>query len=129
MIGSIFSNSGSLQVNVGTSSTYINSYNGAQGVGNMRFNTSAQRVEVFDGTNWIILSLSSVNIGLSSEVESLLDWARKKRNEEMMLYSMADQHPAIKDLVNQIEEKQDQIKMIQTLLQSPGDHVKPSMVP
>ena len=32
---------------------------------------------------------------------------------------MSEEHPTIKDLVNQIKDKKDQIKMVQTLLKSP----------
>jgi myo-inositol catabolism protein IolC len=60
----------------------------------------------------------------------LLDWARKKRQEEMELEVLAKEHPSIKDLVDQINLKKEQIKMVKTLIQSPGnDTIKPSMVP
>ena len=121
MIGSIYSNSPSVQVTGGTVSTYINGYSGAQCVGNMRYNTTSQKTEVFDGNNWIPLNMGTVSVGLSQEVETLLDWARKKRAEEWETERLAESNPTIKDLVNQIKEKQDQIKMVQTLLKSPGE--------
>ena len=98
------------------SSTYINGYSGLQGVGNMRYNTSSQNMEVFDGNNWVMLSMSIPSIGLNSDAESLLDWAKKKRDEELELEKMANENLAIKDLVNQIKSKQDQLKMVQTLI-------------
>jgi hypothetical protein len=98
-----------------SSSTYVNGMSGLQGVGNMRYNTSSQNVEVFDGNNWVMLNMSIPSIGLNSDAESLLDWARQKRNEELELQSLAQEHPSIKDLVNDIENKKDQIKMIRTL--------------
>ena len=102
----------------GTPSTYIhNNYNsGNQGVGNMRYNTSTQNTEVFDGNNWVILNMSTPSIGLNSDAESLLDWAREKRNEELEREHLAQTNPAIKDLLEQIKENEDQIKMVQTLL-------------
>jgi len=108
-----------MQITNTTSSTYINGYSGLQGVGNMRYNTSSQSMEVFDGNNWIMLNMSIPSIGLSTDAESLLDWARQKRDEELTLNTMAQEIPAIKDLVGQIKEKQEQIKMVQTLLKSP----------
>jgi len=130
MISNVHSTSPYLTVSGGTSSTYVNGYSGAQGVGNMRYNTSMQKVEVFDGANWIQLNMGAVSIGLSGEVESLINWAREKRNEEYKMKEMAEKHPAIKDLVDQIKQKQEQIKMVHTLLNSPGhDEIKPSMVP
>lgn len=130
MIGSIHSNSPSIQVIGSTSSTYVNGYSGAQGVGNMRYNTSSQKTEVFDGANWITLNMGTVSVGLSQEVETLLDWARKKRAEEWEIEKLAKTNPAVKDLLEQIELKKEQIKMVKTLIESPGhDEIKPSMVP
>jgi len=104
-----------------TSNTYVNGYSGSQGVGNMRYNTSSQNMEVFDGNNWVMLNMAIPSIGLNVEAESLLDWARQKRIEELELQALAQEHPSIKDLVNDIENKKDQIKMIRTLIKSPGN--------
>lgn len=121
MIGNVFSGSGSIVVSGGPASTYVNGYSGAQGVGNMRYNTSMQKTEVFDGSNWIQLNTGSVSISLSPEVESLLNWARKKRNEELEREQLAETNPAIKDLLSQIKTKEEQIQMVMTLLKSPGN--------
>jgi hypothetical protein len=130
MISNIHTTSPYITVSGGMSNTYVNGYSGAQGVGNMRYNTSMQKIEVFDGNNWIQLNMGIQGIGLTGEAESLLNWAAKKRNEELEIESLAKDNPAIKDLVDQIKEKQHQVKMIKTLIESPGyDAIKPSMVP
>ena len=121
MIGTIYSGSASLVVSGGGTGTYVNGYSGSQGVGNMRYNTTNQKTEVYDGTNWVQLNMGSVTVALSGDAESLLQWARMKRDEESKLKSMAEKHPAIKDLINQIKEKEDQIKMVMTLLKSSGN--------
>jgi len=46
----------------------------------------------------------------------LLEWARKKRNEELELERLAQTSPAIKDLITQIEEKEEQIRVVQALI-------------
>jgi hypothetical protein len=116
-----------MQITNTSSSTYINGYSGLQGVGNMRYNTSSQNMEVFDGNNWVMLNMSIPSIGLSTDAESLLDWARQKRNEELELLNLAQTNTAIKDLTEQIKIKQDQIKMVQTLLKSPGNYPEEMM--
>ena len=121
MIGNIHSNSPYITVSGGMSNTYINGYSGAQGVGNMRYNTTMQKIEIFDGSNWIQLNMGSTGISLSGEADSLLNWARQRRNEELELESLAERSPAIKDLMDQIKEKQHQIKMVKTLIDSPGN--------
>ena len=117
MIKSIHSSSPFLTVSGGNpGSTYIGNYSNSPGVGNMRYNPSNQNIEVYDGSTWIILSAHHANINLSDEAVSLLEWARKKRNEELELERLAESSPAIKDLVNQIKDKEEQIKIVQTLL-------------
>jgi hypothetical protein len=128
MIKSIMSAGRYMQITNTSASTYINGSGGLQGVGNMRYNTSNQSTEVFDGNNWITLNMAIPAIGLSYEAESLLDWARQKRDEELTLNKMAQEIPAIKDLVGQIKEKQEQIKMVQTLLKSPGNNAEQELM-
>jgi hypothetical protein len=128
MIKSIMSAGRYMQITNTSASTYINGSSGLQGVGNMRYNTSNQSTEVFDGNNWITLNMAIPAIGLSYEAELLLDWARQKRDEELTLNKMAQEIPAIKDLVGQIKEKQEQIKMVQTLLKSPGNNAEQELM-
>ena len=109
--------------------TYINGMHGAQGVGNMRYNTNSQKMEVFDGSSWIIINSNIASVGLTGEAESLLDWAKQKRDEERTLEYLAEENTTIKDLVNQIKEKQEQIKMVQTLLKSSGNEGQELMRP
>ena len=128
MINSIMSSGRYITVTNTSSSTYVNGYSGLQGVGNMRYNTSSQNMEVFDGNNWVMLNMSIPSIGLNSDAESLLDWARKKRDEEFEIQELAKTHPSIKDLVNDIENKKDQIKMIKTLIKSSGHNVEQELM-
>jgi len=108
-----------LLANSYNASTYVNGYSGAQGLGNLRWNTSSQKMEVYDGTSWITLNQSNATISLTIEATNILNWARDKMMEEQELERMSEEHPTIKDLVNQIKDKKDQIKMVQTLLKSP----------
>ena len=41
-------------------------------------------IQVFDGTNWIVMNTSYALVGLTPDAESLLDWARQKRQEELL---------------------------------------------
>ena len=117
MIKSIHSSSPFLTVSGGNpGSTYIGNYSNAPGVGNMRYNPSNQNIEVYDGSTWIILSAHHTNINLSDDAVSLLEWARKKRDEDLERERLAQTNPVIKDLVNQIKDKEEQIKVVQTLL-------------
>ena len=109
MISNVFPTGKYVQVSGGTASTYINNYSGSQGVGNMRYNTSNQRMEVFDGNNWQQLNMGSASVGLSPEAESLLDWAQKKRNEEMTWQSLAKENQAVKIALDNLEQARRQL--------------------
>ena len=116
MIGQLFQSGRYVMVSGGSSTNYINAYSGLQGVGNMRYNTSSQCMEVFDGTSWQRLHMDTAHVGLSPEAEQILEWANRKRLEEIELERLAKENAAVKDLVDQITEKQHQLKMIQTLI-------------
>ena len=107
-----------LQVSGGSGSTYVNNYNGAQGVGNMRYNTTNQNIEVYDGNNWVQMQSGYATVAMTPEAESLLDWAREKRNEELALQAEAERTPAIKDLLEQRKDIDSKIQMVKTLTQS-----------
>ena len=98
-----------ITVSGGNSSTYVNGYSGAQGVGNMRFNTSTQNMEVFDGNSWMTLNMDYASVGLNSEAESLLDWARKKRDEELAWESLAKENQAVKIALDNLEQARRQL--------------------
>lgn len=85
-----------VQVSGGSSSTYINNYSGAQGVGNMRYNTANQNMEVFDGNNWQMLNMGYATVGLNHEAEMLLDWAREQKNKELARLDRITKNPALK---------------------------------
>jgi hypothetical protein len=96
-------------VSNGNASTYVNSYSGQQGVGNMRFNTSTQNMEVFDGSNWVMLNMSYASVGLTPDAESLLDWAKEKRSEELAWESLAKDNEAVKIALNNLEKAKQQL--------------------
>ena len=109
MIKNITASGRYVQVSGGTSGTYVNGYSGAQGLGNMRFNTSTQNMEVFDGSSWITLNMDHASIGLNGEAESLLDWARKKRDEELAWQNLAETSQAVKIALDNLEQAKQQL--------------------
>ena len=96
-------------------SNYINNYNGAQGVGNMRFNTVNQDIEIWDGNNWMTYSSSYATIGLDQEAIDLLNWAREKRNEEQKIKELIKTNPAVKIAYEQMLKAEERLKITQIL--------------
>jgi len=91
------------QVIGGSASTYVNNYSGGQGIGNVRFNTASQRLEVYDGNNWMMLNMPSASVGLTNEAEALLDWARERRDEDLELRSRMEKHPGLQEAYERLE--------------------------
>jgi hypothetical protein len=85
-------------------------------VGDVRFNTNMQKLEVYDGQMWVEMNTSHASVGLTPDAESALDWALKKMREDLELEHLAKTNPTIGDLVNQKKELDDKIKMVQILM-------------
>ena len=98
-----------------TSVPYINQNTNNPIQGMLRI--SGSDLQAFDGASWIVMNTSYATVGLTGEAESLLDWAREKRNEEMKRDLLAATNPTINDLLEQIKEKEDQINMVMNLIQ------------
>lgn len=104
---------------VGSSSAYpyipyINMSNPSAGM--VRYNGNTSNFEVYDGFSWYSMTSLATSVSLDRETQSIIEWAKKKRNEEMERDLLAAVSPAVKDLIKQIEEKEEQILIIQKLL-------------
>jgi hypothetical protein len=93
---------------------YVNMSNASAGM--VRYNGNNQNFEVYDGSSWMTISSNYITLELDADVKSLLEWARKKRTEEIERDLLAHTNPTIKDLIKQIEEKEEQILVVQNLL-------------
>jgi hypothetical protein len=71
----------------------INASNPIQGM--LRVNGTD--MQVFDGTTWIMMNTSYATVGLSPTTEEVIDWARRKMQEEKDLHERMKQHPGLKD--------------------------------
>lgn len=89
---------------------YINmSYPSA---GMIRYNGSD--MEVYDGSTWMQVS-STISMSLDIETLGLLDWARKKRDEEQKIEKLKD-NPAIADLLKQRADIDEKLKIVEVLI-------------
>ena len=93
---------------------YINTMNPITGM--VAYDGSSQGMKVFDGNTWLTLGGGVANIHLTQNAISILRWAEQKMLEEAERNKLAETTPAIKDLMDQIKEKEEQIRVVQTLL-------------
>lgn len=76
---------------------------GAQGAGQMRYNTNTGAIEVWDGVTWKVIDNNHVSVGLTGEAEALLDWARTKREQDLRFEALMELHPGIQDLKEKLD--------------------------
>ena len=89
-----------------------NTQNPMQGI--IRINGNV--METFDGTRWIPMNTSYATVMLKPEYSIILDWAAKKMQEEQQMKVLAEQHPAIADLVEAVDKAQEQLQMTAALV-------------
>ena len=118
MIKSVIGNSPYLMVATNNTSNFMNNYSGAQGLGNIRFNTSTQSLEVYDGTMWRPMEMGTVNLSLTQDAVEAIDWANHKRVEEMKIKELAEKYPAVADQLAAVREAEEKLHMTVALVET-----------
>ena len=95
---------------------YINMSSSQPMTGAVSYDPSSQGMKVYDGNGWMTIGGGSAMVNLTPNAISILKWAEQKMLEEAERNKLAETSPAIKDLMNQIKEKEEQIKIVQTLI-------------
>lgn len=67
---------------------------GAQSSGMIRWNSSSNSLEVYDGIGWQSFN-TGVDIGLSSSAEMAIEWAQKKMLEESKIDELCQKYPGL----------------------------------
>ncbi len=102
MIKGITSSSPYITINGGSAMTpYISP--GAQGAGQVRYNTSSNNMEVWDGVTWKEISMSYTSVDLSYEAQALLQWARETRDKELTRQARIRNNPALQKAYEAIQ--------------------------
>jgi hypothetical protein len=97
----------------GTAPSYMDQ--SLPGVGQVRYNPSSYRMEVYDGNGWYMLG-GDVNVDLSPNVKEIIDWAGRKMDEEAELEKLAQTSPTIQDALNRVREAEAQLKVLTALV-------------
>lgn len=93
---------------------YVSMSNMSAGL--VRYNGNSSHWEVFDGNSWVVMS-QTVILRLDNETRELLAWAKNKKEQEDNITRLAEKNPMVKDLVQQIKEKENQLLMVQNIIQ------------
>jgi hypothetical protein len=96
MITNLSSGFGITITGSGTMRPYISP--GGQSAGLVRYNTSSNNLEVYDGLAWQALSNNgSTYISLNQESQNAIEWVHKKMQEERELQKLIDNHIGLRD--------------------------------
>lgn len=98
-------------------STYVNNYSAGQGVGNMRYNTTSQNIEVYDGNNWITLGMNYATVDLSYDAQQLLEWARTERDRQLKRQALIKDNPALQKAWDAIQRAEANFDLIEKFVE------------
>ena len=68
-------------------------------------------IEVFNGNVWQQLSSSYATVGLDQDVLDIVQWARKKRDEENTWYKLATTNEAVRIALEQLEQAKTRLEL------------------
>ena len=68
-------------------------------------------MEVFNGSSWQMLSTSYATVGLDQDVLDIVQWARKKRDEENEWYKLATTNESVRIALEQLEQAKTRLEL------------------
>lgn len=83
--------------------------------GMVRCNGSS--IEVYDGSGWVMMGLTSPQIELDGVTQEAIQWVRRKMEEEKRLTELAKTHPAVADALEALQRAEEQVKIVTALVQ------------
>jgi hypothetical protein len=116
MIKNVYGSGPYLTTTNNSATNYMNNYSGAQGLGNIRFNTTIQGLEVYDGTMWHPIMMDTVSVSLTGDAVDAIGWVNQKRVEEHKIKELAEKHPAVADQLAAVREAEEKLRMITALV-------------
>jgi hypothetical protein len=69
-------------------------------------------MEVFNGSNWQMLSTSYATVGLDQDTQNLLQWAKSKQRQEIELLELATKNQAVLTALENLKAAQEQLTVI-----------------
>lgn len=88
---------------------------GAQSAGMIRYNTSMQRTEVYDGVSWLELGGGYASIDLAPHVQSAVNWVMVKMAEEAKIKELAKTHASVQHALDNVEQAKKELELIYLL--------------
>ena len=77
--------------------------------GMMRINGT--EMEVFNGSSWQMISSSYATVSMDQDALDIVQWARKKRDEESKWYALASSNEAVRIALEQLEQAKTRLEL------------------
>lgn len=116
-----------------SSSRYVTAYGGSTSLPYVPSNANNpiqgmirvhnQDMQVFDGSSWVTMTQSVASVGLTPEIESLLDWVRSKQRQEIELLELASKNQAVLTALENVKKAQEQLTIIAHLSREPNENI------
>jgi len=116
MIKNVYGSGRYLTTYSNNASNYVSNFSGAQGLGDLRFNTVHQCLEVYNGSIWQPLLMSDVSVSLTGDAVEAIAWADQKRQEEIKMKALAEQYPAVADQLAAVRDAEEKLRMVAALV-------------
>ena len=68
-------------------------------------------LEVFNGSSWQMISSSYATVSMDQDVLDIVQWARKKRDEESKWYALASSNEAVRIALEQLEQAKTRLEL------------------
>mgnify|MGYP003334389745 FL=1 len=114
MIKSIMAGPG-LAVSGGTVTyPYVNMNQTSAGL--VRYNGNIQNLEIYDGSSWVTMYSSAANVTLDYDVQTILNWARQKMQEDQRLQELAKSNPTVADAIAAVKSAEEKLQVVAALV-------------
>jgi hypothetical protein len=68
-------------------------------------------LEVFNGSSWQMIPSSYATVSMDQDVLDIVQWARKRRDEESKWYTLASSNEAVRIALEQLEQAKTRLEL------------------
>lgn len=76
----------------------------------------SNNLEVYDGNSWIVMQSSYPQVELSSDVQTVVNWAKMKMAEEARIQALAARHPTVADALEAVKQAEEKVRVVAALV-------------
>ena len=86
--------------------------------GMMRYNLNYQCLEIYTGSSWQMVNTAFPTVTLNEPANRAMTWAIKKMEDEEYILGLSKEYPAVKALLDQMNDTKLKIDMVVALVKA-----------